>query len=268
MASYGFTIPVYRHASTLESVVKSLLHHKLPIIVVDDGNSPKDRGTIQKVVAKYSLTLITHPKNLGKGKAIKSAIFCAHKMGLTHLFQIDADGQHDASRVGQFLQLSRLHPDAIITGCPEYDKSAPTHRVKGRQVANTWVKIVTFSTQIADAMIGFRIYPVDKTYKLEKSPAIIDSRMASDIDLLVHLVWRGVPVINETVKISYPLDGVSNFRVVRDNVRISAMYTRLFFGALARFPILLTRAVQRHYTFKTRQQFQSVIAQDNRAVGD
>ena len=35
---YGFVIPVYNHGSTLETVVKKLTVHNLPIIVIDDGN--------------------------------------------------------------------------------------------------------------------------------------------------------------------------------------------------------------------------------------
>jgi hypothetical protein len=37
----------------------------------------------------------------------------------------------------------------------------------------------------------------------------------------------------------YPDDGVSHFDVWRDNVRISKMHTRLFFGMLRRLPRLL-----------------------------
>ena len=39
---YGFVIPVYRHGSTLEAVVKSLVSYNLPIIVVDDENEDID----------------------------------------------------------------------------------------------------------------------------------------------------------------------------------------------------------------------------------
>ena len=44
----------------------------------------------------------------------------------------------------------------------------------------------------------------------------------------------------------YPEGGVSNFRMVRDNVAISAMHTKLFFGMLLRSPILIARKVVRH----------------------
>jgi len=41
--------------------------------------------------------------------------------------------------------------------------------------------------------------------------------------------------------VNYPVDGVSHFNAVHDNVLISWMHTRLFFGMLLRLPTLLRR---------------------------
>jgi len=43
--------------------------------------------------------------------------------------------------------------------------------------------------------------------------------------------------------VTYPLDGVSHFDVLRDNLRISRMHAKLFFGMLVRSPLLLARKV-------------------------
>lgn len=238
----AFVIPVYRHGSTLGAVVKKLLKYSLPIIIVDDGNDAENRAFIDAVIkANPSITLVTRKKNGGKGRAMRDGILKAHELGYSHVFQIDSDGQHDTSAVGRFLSQSMAHPRSVICAYPSYDKDAPAHRVNGRKVANTWVHIVTLNRHIADGMIGFRIYPVNDCYKIYTSPAIIDARMGFDIDLLVHLCWRGLSVINEEVRVLYPLDGISNFRVVRDNVRISIMYTRLCCCLIVKFPFILAR---------------------------
>ena len=73
---YGFVIPVYRHGSTLEAVVKGLLSYNFPIIVVDDGNDEEKDEQINRVAEAYSLvTLVTRQKNGGKGKAMFDGIF-------------------------------------------------------------------------------------------------------------------------------------------------------------------------------------------------
>ena len=63
--------------------------------------------------------------------------------------------------------------------------------------------------------------------------------MGFDIDILVKLYWSGVPVIDSPVKVTYPEGGTSNFRMVHDNIEISMVHTRLFFGMLFRLPKLL-----------------------------
>ena len=65
--------------------------------------------------------------------------------------------------------------------------------------------------------------------------------MDFDPEILVRLHWRGVPVIQFPTPVSYPMDGISHFRVLRDNLIISWMHTRLFFGMLLRLPCLLAR---------------------------
>ncbi len=239
--NYGFVIPVYNHGAALQSVVKELSPFNLPIIVVDDGNDEKNKGFKNEIAKNNPLvTLVVRPKNGGKGLAMKDGMHKANEMGLTHILQIDSDGQHDTKRVQHFLEKSKENPQAIICGYPEYDENAPKKRVIGRKIANGWIHFVTLSHDIVDAMIGFRVYPV-KSYiaLLEKNP-VLDDRMGYDIDILVHLFWQGVPVISEAVRVFYPSDGISNFRYFSDTMRISKTYTRLCIGMIFRLPKLIS----------------------------
>jgi hypothetical protein len=65
--------------------------------------------------------------------------------------------------------------------------------------------------------------------------------MDFDTEVLVRLYWRGREVVNLPTPVTYPRDGVSHFDVWRDNLRISRMHARLFFGMLLRAPRLLLR---------------------------
>ena len=60
----------------------------------------------------------------------------------------------------------------------------------------------------------------------------------------MRLVWRGARIVNVPTAVRYPLDGVSHFRMWADNVAISRMHARLFFGMLARLPTLVARRVR------------------------
>lgn len=243
---WGIVVPVYNHGAALENVIKQLLSYDVPVIVVDDGNDDANKAYITKVAADYSqVVLVVRQKNGGKGRAMNDGVRKAQELGLTHILQIDSDGQHDASRISRFLTISQNNPKALVCGYPEYDRNAPKNRVNGRKIANFFVSLVTLSKSIKDAMIGFRIYPVAPYCKCLNRHAIVDGRMGYDIDILVHLSWAGVPVISESVKVSYPSDGISNFRLFHDNVRISLTYARLCIGMFVRFPFLLFRNLKK-----------------------
>lgn len=243
----GFVIPVYNHGNTLKSVVSALEKYNLPILVVDDGNNQENKDYISRVARTcQNVTVITNKRNRGKGYSVCRAVKEAHKMGITHLFQIDADGQHDTqSTCSEFLEASKANPDALICGCPILDDSIPPARLKAKKISNGYTQFVSVSDKkIVDSMCGYRIYPVEPFYKIMRR-AWIDSHMGFDSEILVRMIWADVPVIYKYVHVTYPAGGKSNFRVVRDNIHISFMFTRLTFGMLARFPWLMARKIRR-----------------------
>ena len=242
----GFVIPVYNHGSTVDSVIRSLAVYGRPIIVVDDGNDAANKTQIRAAVDSCPLAvLVERQKNGGKGKAMMSGVLKARELGLTHVFQIDSDGQHDASRASFFIEAAEENPSCLICGTPVFDESVPTSRKKGREISNRWARFVSLSDEIVDAMCGFRIYPVAPYCRLLTHRACVDARMGYDADILVHFVWSGVHIKSYPVRVTYPADGISNFRMVRDNVRISLSFTKLFFGMIVRLPLLAFRAICR-----------------------
>ncbi|NJO37142.1 MAG: glycosyltransferase [Rhizobiales bacterium] len=179
------------------------------------------------------------PENRGKGGAVSHGFRLAMDAGFTHVLQIDADGQHDLSSLRALTQLARRHPSALVTGVPIYDASVPLGRAIGRYITHFWVCVETLSLRISDAMCGFRIYPLGAVRALYEGGAHVGQRMDFDIEIMVRLFWRGVPVVELPVRVSYPVDNTSNFDLWRDNVRISWMHTRLFFTMLWQLPSIL-----------------------------
>ena len=143
---------------------------------------------------------------------------------------------------------AEIFPNSIICGYPEYDESVPEIRKKAREISNNWARLCSLSGQIVDAMCGFRIYPVAPYYELLKNHAWIDSRMGYDADVLVRLIWKGVDVKSFPVKVTYPKDGISNFRIVRDNLHISASFARLFIGMIFYLPYFAIRSLKKKFS--------------------
>jgi glycosyltransferase involved in cell wall biosynthesis len=241
----GFLIPVYRHAKSAGPLTEKLAAFGLPVILVDDGNDRESAAFLAEWAAKIpECTLVSLKKNSGKGAAVAKGLAKAEELGLSHVMQLDADGQHDAGQAAFFLEKAANHPDKVICGYPEFDASAPKSRVNGRKVSNFWAAIVTLSGELKDVLCGFRVYPVQAVLDIIKNP-LVDKRMGFDAEILVRLYWKGIFPVFYPVRVSYPADGISNYHVVRDNVCISWTFTRLFFGMLIRLPLLLVFNIRR-----------------------
>ncbi|MDR1279601.1 MAG: glycosyltransferase family 2 protein, partial [Opitutaceae bacterium] len=239
-------IPCYNHGATMPALLGQLAPLALPVIIVNDGSDAPTTQTLRHLATTpphpLDITLLEHPANQGKGAATTTALREARRHGITHALQIDADGQHDTSALPALLATSREHPEALVSGHPRYDATISLTRKLARHITHAWVRLETLSCQIKDSMCGLRVYPVTPTLALlEKPRPRIGRRMDFDIEIMVRHYWAGHPVHFVPVRVTYPPDGISHFRPLRDNLRITWMHTRLFLGMLPRAPRLLAR---------------------------
>lgn len=237
-------IPVYNHERGLATMLDGLRASGLPCLLVDDGSESVCAAALDAMVAANTewLSLLRRGVNGGKGAALMSGFDEAARRGCTHVLQIDADGQHDTADIPRFIALARENTGVLILGQPRYDQSVPLGRLVGRYATHIWVWINTLSLAIADTMCGFRVYPLAPVQTL-LAQELLGARMDFDTEIVVRLYWRGIRVLNLPTPVRYPADGVSHFKLWRDNVLISRMHARLFFGMLWRLPRLLWQRI-------------------------
>ena len=235
-----FLIPCFNHGATMPAVVSSLHHFELPIIIVDDGSELTTKQFLSPLAENSNVTLVTLEQNQGKGGAVKAGIKKAQQLGFSHAIQIDADGQHDLEALPTLIEASQAKPQRLISGQPIYDDSVPKARLYGRYATHIWVWIETLSLSIKDSMCGFRAYPINQTQTV-LNKYDVGSRMDFDIEILVRLYWEGCDIDFVETRVIYPENGISHFDALWDNVKISWMHTRLFFGMLPRAPKLIAR---------------------------
>lgn len=238
---YCFVIPHFNHHLAFANFLPILSSLSMPCVIVDDGSDPDSVAVVEDLIKDYdNIYFLKHAFNRGKGAAVFTGAYYARTLGFTHIIQIDADGQHDINDVAGFVEYSRAHPDAIVSGKPYFDESAPKLRVYGRRVTDLWVALETLSFEIKDGLCGFRIYPLSQVEKiLDKYH--IGIRMDFDTEMLVKAVWADVPLHFMPTKVIYPENSVSHFHYCRDNFLLIALHVRLILGMLWRSPVLLFR---------------------------
>lgn len=237
-------IPCYNHAAALADIVRSLLSHISTVVIVDDGSDEQTRLALEHLQQQYAPSLHLHrlENNAGKGAAVMQGLRIARQLGFSHALQIDADGQHDTNDIPLLIEHARTYPERLITGIPLYDDSVNRLRFIARYITHFWVWVNTLSFSIKDSMCGFRIYPLQPTLEVINKYRI-GKRMDFDTDIMVRLYWEGIRIVNVPTRVRYLPGGTSHFRMWRDNLLISRMHARLFFGMLRRLPGRLFRNI-------------------------
>ena len=243
MFSIVAIIPVYQHGDALGDTVQRLSKYRIPIIVVNDGSDSQQSILVRDVCRRIGAILVERSLNGGKGAAVIDGLLEAQRQGYSHAFQIDADGQHNIDRVPQFIRVAKQNPARLVLGYPRYDLSAPLARRLGRWVTNFWVCVNSLSLKIRDSMCGFRVYPIACILDVI-GKSNIGKHMEFDSELCIRARWEYIEFINLPVEVVYPRNGLSNFRMIEDNIDISLMHARMFFGMLLRFPLLLVRSAR------------------------
>lgn len=230
-----FVIPYYNHPKTILTLVEILKPFGLGIIIINDGSNEESCSVLERLnasivseksdeVAHNQIFLFNRSENGGKGAALKDGLMIAQKMGFSHIFQIDADMQHDVSKIQTFLDASKKNQAHLICAAPIYDENAPKSRLYGRKITDFWVFINTLGGDIKDSMCGMRIYPINAVFDCLKS---CGNRMDFDIDILLYAFKNGAKFVWIEVGVKYE-SSVSHFKAFKDNMLISLTHAKHF----------------------------------------
>lgn len=221
-------IPTYNNAGTLARIIGDVAVYTRQIIVVNDG-STDDTALIVKEFPFAQL--ISYPKNVGKGWALRKAFKYATAEGYNYAVTIDSDGQHFAKDLPAFIGKLETAPEAIIVGSRNMDQATiPGKSSFGHKFSNFWFKVET-GVDCPDTQSGFRLYPLH----LLKDTKFITRKYEFEIEVLVRAAWKGVALDSVPVTVHYePKETrVSHFRPFQDFSRVSVLNTFLVIIAFA-----------------------------------
>ena len=109
-------IPSYNNCQALERVVRESIAH-LPVIVINDGSTDATPATLAAVNSEFtSLTVISQPKNHGKGRALVTGFKRALSDGFEYAITIDSDAHNVAQCIADFRSAIKTYPTAILIG--------------------------------------------------------------------------------------------------------------------------------------------------------
>lgn len=221
-------IPTYQNAKTLLKVVADVHRVVDTVFVVDDGSNDGTAALLDKATSnERPEKVLTHPKNCGKGAALKTGLTYACQQGFRYAVTVDADGQHRADDIPALLKAVEEEPDALAIGSRGLQhENMPAKSTFANRFSNFWFALQTLQ-RLPDTQSGLRVYPLRRLHGLRWMSA----RYEAELTLLVFSAWAGVKLLPVPVSVYYPPrdQRVTHFRPGRDFTRISVLNTLLCF---------------------------------------
>lgn len=221
-------IPTYQNAKPLLKVVADVHRVVDTVFVVDDGSNDGTAALLDKATgSERPEKVLTHPKNCGKGAALKTGLTYARQQGFRYAVTVDADGQHRADDIPALLKAVEEEPDALAIGSRGLQhENMPAKSTFANRFSNFWFALQTLQ-RLPDTQSGLRVYPLRRLHGLRWMSA----RYEAELTLLVFSAWAGVKLLPVPVSVYYPPrdQRVTHFRPGRDFTRISVLNTLLCF---------------------------------------
>lgn len=233
-------IPTYNNASTLNSVISSVLNYCSDVIVVNDGST----DNTESIIAEYKgrIHAISYSPNKGKGFALRAGFAYAAKNSFDNVITIDSDGQHSAADILLFAETAQENPGALIIGSRKLvQENMGGKSTFANRFSNFWFLVQTWK-KLPDTQSGFRLYPISTM----RGMRFITRRYETELEILVLSAWRRIRLIPIPISVYYapPDEKVSHFRPFHDFFRISVLNTVLvIFSIVYGYPSMLIRKI-------------------------
>ena len=193
-------IPAYNEEKNIALIITKLKKIADSIIVCDDGSS----DLTGEIARELGAVVISHPKNMGYGAAIRSLFLKAKELDLDGLITMDADGQHRIEDVNSVFGPINDEVADIVIGSRFLDKKSeemPNYRKVGIKII-TKITNLSIKEKLTDSQSGFRAYNKKALQKVVPS----DVGMGVSTEILIKASNLELKVVEVPIKVHYDTD--------------------------------------------------------------
>lgn len=191
-------IPVFNEQDTVLKVVRKVKAVEIDkeIIIVDDASTDKTPELLKTLEDDPEIRIITHPKNIGRGAGIKTAL--SRAQGYITICQ-DADLELDPSNYPELIQPILDKETQVVFGSRFLGKGFIQGMGIGAYLANVFLAELTdrlFKANLTDVLTMFQV----TTTEILKNLDIQSDRWDSTIEITAKFLKKGYKILEVPVE--------------------------------------------------------------------
>ncbi|MDD3193058.1 MAG: bifunctional glycosyltransferase family 2/GtrA family protein [Oscillospiraceae bacterium] len=210
-------IPAYQPDGQLVDLLCEAQQAQFEAVVVDDG-SKEPFATLFQQAGAYS-TVLAHPENQGKGRALKTGFaYIQEKYGEDCIIvTMDADGQHRVEDAKKLCQAAQARPDTLVLGSRGLKEHTPIRSRFGNAVTR-WVYRLSTGVRVHDTQTGLRAFSGRLLGEMAQIPG---ERYEYEMNVLLECARRRIPIREEEIATIYiDHNAGSHFDTLKDSYRV------------------------------------------------
>ena len=204
-------IPCFNEAGAIRRIVRDTLEHVGTVLVVDDCSTDNTAAEAEAAGA----IVLRHPRNLGKGAALKTAFREAAARGFAAAVTIDGDGQHDTSEIPLFIDAYRSGNCHLVLGNRMDDTRSMPFVRRYTNRFTSWAISRMVGVPIRDTQCGFRLIGLD----FWQATRLDSCRFDLESEILIKACRSGAKVKQVRVRTIYFGTDASKINPVIDTWR-------------------------------------------------
>ena len=198
------------------------------ILIVDDGSDAPHQKHFERAKTFPQCTVLRHPVNLGKGRALKDgfAAALARFPEAEGVITIDGDGQHltkDIIACGNRMLEEKTN---VVLGCRNFDlPDVPARSVAGNKTTSRMFRL--YGIKLSDTQTGLRAIP--RQY-LQRFCGIAGERFEYETNMLLKMKHWKIGFSEQPIETVYEDENAgSHYNAVKDSWRIFKIMFRAIF---------------------------------------
>ncbi len=195
-------IPAYNEAEKIGETVRRIPRsfesiNEVTVHVVDDGSSDHTARIAREAGADR---VITHPRNMGLGKAFRTSVEAALEAGADIMVNIDADGQFDPNDIGTLIKPILSGKTDIVSADRFGERAAHNIPPIKDRLNRLAARLISgfLKTPIQDLTCGFRAYNRESLLRL----SLLENFTYTQ-EVIIDAIGKGLKILWIPVTVTY-----------------------------------------------------------------